>query len=127
MKENGEREYKIGSKSKHQPVKIKTRGSGAGTIFLADYNGPIHQADTIRLHPDNGTTKERLIDAIRRHDTAIGYRTTALITAAIEGLNIICMDENHILNDPKWPEILPWADWHYSQIESGEAWEHLKS
>lgn len=104
--------------------KIK-ENHGKGTIFLGDYNGVLEKADTVRHHPGNRRSPEPLLNALRRHKAAIGYRTTALITAALEGLDIDCRDSENILSRPNWRELLPYADWHFSEIQSGEAWDHL--
>lgn len=67
-----------------------------------------------------------MLDALRRHGVAIGYQTTALVRAALEGLDTVCLDSRNILAQPDWYELLPYADWEASEISSGEAWEHLK-
>ena len=121
MTENGGRIFKSGIG--RPPVIPKDRRTGSGTIFLADYAGPVEQADTVRLHPSRESNPESLLDALSRHSRAIGYSTTALVTAYLEGLEVISRDPEHILN--QGPELLPYADWHYSEIQSGEAWEHL--
>lgn len=123
MNKKGGRDFFLGRGK--QPVKTEPIKTGNRTIFLADYNGKIEQADTIRYHPAQKEEPEPIRIALKKHDIAIGYKTTALITAAIEGLRIVCRDEDHILNNPNWRELLPYVDWHYSEIESGEAWEHL--
>lgn len=123
LRPDGGRKFKLGENRK-SPT-IKERQSNHGTIFLADYCGPVEKADTVRLHPAQQNNDEPLIAALHRHRTAIGYQTTALITAALEGLNTVCKDQRSIMADPYWHQLLPYADWHYSEIESGEAWEHL--
>lgn len=104
---------------------IEDRPTQGGTIFLADYGGPIEPADTVRRHPADEQPRESLRDALRRHRTAIGYQTTALVMAALAGLEIICKDRRNILWESNWLALLPYADWHWSEIESGAAWEHL--
>jgi len=121
---DGSREFKIGHGRK-SPIP-KTRSTGTGTIFLADYNGPVEHADTVRLHPANEHNREPLYDALLRHAHAIGYNTTALVTAALKGLEVTCKDKRNIMYQKNWLEILPYADWRYSEIESGELWEHLQ-
>jgi hypothetical protein len=122
MNEHGGRGFRVGSGKK--PPEIG-QNHGTGTIFLGDYNGKTHEADTIRLHPMNKTYSEPLTAALSRHHKAIGYRTTALVKAALMGLEVECLDPENIIYQPNWRELLPYADWHYSEIESGEAWEHL--
>lgn len=106
--------------------RVEERPAIGGSIFLADYGGPLEPADTVRRHPAEEAPCEPLHQALRRHRVAIGYSTTALVAAALAGLEIICKDSRHILRDPRWLELLPYADWHWSEIESGEAWEHLR-
>lgn len=110
-----------------QPPVPATARVGDRSIFLADFDGPVEKADTVRLHPNRMAPREPLEAALDRHDVAIGYRTTALVTAALMGLRVVCRDPEHILADPHWLDLLPWADWHHSEIASGECWEHLKA
>ena len=108
-----------------EPPVIKEPKTTGGTIFLADYDGPIEMADEIRFHPANKNSNESLLDVLRRHKTAIGYQTTALVTAALEGLSIICKDPRNIMYESNWLNLIPYADWHYTEIESGEAIDYL--
>jgi len=124
MKSDGSRDFHVGCGRKPPPVKDRT--DKTGTIFLADYSGPLGQADTVRLHPARERPADGLREALRKHGIAIGYKTTALVTAALEGLEVICKDKSNIMAEDNWLELLPYADWHYSEIASGEAWEHLK-
>ena len=117
------RRFGIGS-GRPSPV-CKDRKSEGGTIFLADYDGPIEGADTVRLHPSKEKPKEPLVDVLSRHRVAIGYRTTALVTAALEGLEVVCKDNRNIVSEPNWLELLPYADWHNTEISAGDTWEHL--
>lgn len=96
-----------------------------GTIFLADYNGPYEKADTVRLHPAERPEKEPLGLVLRRHTTAIGYRTSALVKAGLHGLDIICKDKRSIMSEKNWLELLPYADWNVTQFKTGELWNHL--
>lgn len=123
MRPDGGRDFVIGE-GRTQPL-IKTRPSG-GSIFLADYDGPVEAADTVRLHPARDEPRESLTAALRRHRVAVGYQTTALVTAALEGLHTVCKDSRSIMADPYWLQKLPYADWHYDEISDGDLWEHLR-
>jgi hypothetical protein len=123
MRSDGGRTFKSGGK--RQPPPIKAGRTGNRSIFLADYSGRIDKADTIRLHPARKANQEPLLDALHRHDIAIGYKTSALVTAALEGLRVICKDPRNIMWESNWHELLPYADWNYEEIQSGEAIEHL--
>ena len=124
MREDGGRRFRAGSG--RMPPAVEERPAAGGTIFLADYGGHVESADTVRRHPCEEQTKESLRDALRKHRTAIGYQTTALVAAALAGLEIVCKDARNILWERNWLELLPYADWHWSEIESGEAWEFLR-
>ena len=125
MDSNGDRVFHKGFGRK--PPKIAHKTSGNGTIFIADYDGPVdNSADYVRLHPAAKNYNESLIEALRPFKKAIGYKTTALVTAALEGLEIECRHKNHILNQKNWLELLPYADWHGNEIANGLAWEHLR-
>lgn len=124
MNPDGGRTYKVGTgRAPPERKPLKTEG---GTIFLADWHGKVEQADTIRLHPDDARHDEPLLDVLARHRHAIGYQTTALVTAALEGLTFECMDHRNILANDNWLDLLPYADWRFDEIENGEAWAHLQ-
>lgn len=120
---DGRRHFKPGSGRK-PPEKKDPPGEG-GTIFLADYNGKVERADTVRLHPANQKHEESLKDVLRKHRRAVGYQTTALVAAGLEGLEVICKDERSIMSHSNWLELLPYADWSYEEIKSGEAIDFL--
>lgn len=103
------------------PPKVKPMKTGSRTLFLADWRGPIEQADTVRYHPAEHKAAETLQEAISRHDVAVGYGTTALVEAALEGLRIVCKDPRHILNQPDWISLIPYADWSYSELNEAVA------
>ena len=125
LTEMGGRDFQVGT-GKRVPD-VKPRKMGNRSIFLAEYGGHIDEADTIRLHPMAETPSETLEEALSRHDIAIGYTSTALVQAALEGLRIDCRDPDGVMNKPNWLQLLPYVDWHYTEIESGEAWAHLAS
>jgi hypothetical protein len=104
---------------------IEDRPAHGGTIFLADYGGPLEPADTVRRHPADEPPRESLRAALRRHRTAVGYQTTALVAAALAGLAIVCKDARNLVAEPNWLTLLPYADWHWSEIAAGAAWDHL--
>lgn len=109
------------------PPEIRYNASGDKTIFLAEYHGVTERADTIRRHPADETHDRDLIEVLREHRTAIGYNTSSLVTAALEGLDIVCKSKQNIMSQDNWLELLPYSDWYLSEIESGEVWEHLQS
>lgn len=99
-----------------------------GVIYLADYNGQVDiTADYIRYHPRNKTPERSLPLDLLNYGRAIGYNTTALVTAALMGLEVESLNEYHILNQEDWEYLLPWADWSHKEMETGEAWEHLRT
>jgi len=124
LNNQGSRDFIVGA-GRPRPG-ILDNASGDKTIFLADYQGAIEDADTVRLHPLDGKYDKSLLESLREHKFAIGYNTTALVTAAIEGLNVTCLSKNSIMSQENWLDLLPYADWHMSEIESGELWDHLR-
>lgn len=123
MRPDGGRNFNVGCG--REPPKVEGRPDRGGSIFLADYGGPIERADEVRRHPEDQKSSEGLRCALRRHRVAIGYQTTALVAAGLCGLEVVCKDRRNIMAEPNWLDLLPYADWHWSEIESGEAWEHL--
>lgn len=123
MRRDGGRLFSVGAGRK--PPERQDRKSETGTIFLADYDGPMESADTVRLHPARKNYTESLPDALSRHARAVGYSTSALVQAGLQGLEIVCKDKRNIMSESDWLDLLPYADWHHSEIESGELWQHL--
>ena len=124
MTETGGRVFEVGEG--REPPTPKPLKTGSRSIFLADYQGEIEPADTIRKHPADQEPTCSLVEALQAHDIAIGYKTTALVTAALEGLQVVCRSPDNIMSEPNWLDLLPYADWSYDEIYSGEAWQHLK-
>lgn len=124
MNARGGRDFFAGE-GRPRPVPEPTR-AGNRSIFLADFHGPVEPADTVRRHPADELPAESLEMALQRHDVAIGYRTTALVAAALKGLRIDCRSDEHIVAQPDWLDLLPYADWHGREIETGACWEHLR-
>lgn len=125
LRPDGGRKFLLGTG--RAPPEIDDQAGDSGTIFLADYGGTVEQADTVRLHPEIEKPTESLYAALTRHRFARGYLSTALVRAALLGLEVTALDATHILNEPNWRDLLPFADWHWSDIESGEAWGHLSN
>lgn len=128
MNERGGRRYTKGD-GKDRPVIKRNDVNERKVIFLADYGQASAGADydTFRRHPGDDERGLSLYEQLRSHSCAKGNKTTALVTAALMGLEVHSSDPDHILNQPDWQGLLPYADWHYSEIQSGEAWEHLRS
>lgn len=119
MNSDGGRDFKAGSG--REPCQCKDGANNERSIFLADYNGTLEQADTIRLHPANNQDQPEIVKVLRDHGVAIGYQTSALVTAGLEGLKIICKDKRNIMYNDNWLELLPYADWHYSEMDKAIA------
>lgn len=112
----------VGRKS----VEVASSAKGVGTIFLADYNGPVEYGhDAVRLHPSQIAYNVSLEEQLGNYGKAVGYRTTALITAKLLGLEVETKDSTFILAKKNWHELLPYVDWHFDEIENGDLWEHL--
>lgn len=102
------------------------KSTGNKTIFLADYNGIVEKADIVRLHPAQKKYKTTLLEDLRQCHTATAYGTTSLVMAGLMGLKTVCKDKSSIMHQDNWLQLLPYADWRYSEIISGKLWEHLQ-
>jgi len=123
MNNIGGRDFKLGSGKD----KLKTlEPIGNKSLFLADYNGVVENADIVRLHPENCRYETSLQDSINECNRATGYETTSLVQAALCGLEINCKGNTSILKKDNWLELLPYANWSYDEIRSGELWQHLQ-
>ena len=135
MNKYGGRDFQLGQWGRvpygSKKLEIVNNHLPGGTIFLCDYGyKPTKQdllgVDTIRYHPTQEHRQGSLTTDLYYHSTAVGYRTTALVQAGLQGLDIVCKDVQNIMHYDNWMDRLPWADWHYSEIQKGEAWEHLR-
>lgn len=123
MNSKGGRDFVIGE---GRPSLTIRESHGNKSIFLADYNGVTEPADIIRLHPCNEKHERPLIEDLKQCNEATGYNTSALVTAALEGLKINCKGEQNILTNPDWLELLPYTNWTYNEIKAGIVWAHLQ-
>ena len=117
---------------REQPNSINFRESktGSKTIFLAEYRQDIREADlvgvdTIRRHPLDTIYPLTLEQSLEQHQKAIGYNTSALVTAGILGLGIICKSKSSIMSRPDWKQQILLTDWCMSELESGACWSNL--
>lgn len=92
-----------------------------------------------RVHPATGKKQPLLIDHLKGHKVAIGYRTSALFTAVTEGVPVISFDHRspvydiagHDILDVKYPDREQWlnnmsyAQWSGEEIRSGEALKYV--
>lgn len=126
LRPDGGREWQVGTG--REPPPVPPPPPGRGRVFLADFAGPqqIVDADYCRTHPARQAPAQPLEAVLARYHTAIGYRTSALVTAALAGLVVECRWPPHLVNRPDWREVLPYADWSREEIARGEAWEHLR-
>lgn len=117
-------------------------------LVLADY-GPYpivykklklyYRSVTLRPHPAARAGQKPLAKQLEEVDLAVGYRTSALVTAAIHGVPVISLDNRspvypvagHDILDVIRPDREPWlrnlsyAQWKGSEIQSGEALNYV--
>jgi len=110
---------------------LKPMKTGDRTVFLCDFKGvPFGRYHTVRYHPSERKSRHTLEECIDLHDRAIGRRTTALVTAHIEGLQVQTDDPHSpvygITDRVQWARDLAWHNWSIQEIQSGDAWEALK-
>ena len=112
--------------------------SGHRKIYLADYGDKsITGFDCVRYHPAQ-VKQSRSLDAdLKKHDIAVGRRTTALVDAAIAGLMVQTSDlhspvyqinnkVSYVLRD-QWLVNLAWHNWSLTEIANGDMWHALGS
>lgn len=101
------------------------------------YGGP--GSVTIRPHPATGKSVPSLLEHLKGHGVVIGFKTTALIDAVINGYPIISYDDRaavwpvsgHDIMDVKRPDRTQWlnnlsyAQWRGEEIQTGEALEYV--
>jgi hypothetical protein len=124
----------------------------SGAIMLLDYG--VYPADIIRAaqkayggpggvdirpHPATGKKLPPLLDQIKGRGVVIGFKTTALIDAVINGCPVISFDDRsavwpvagHDIMDIKRPDRTQWlnnlsyAQWRGEEIQTGEALEYV--
>ncbi|MFW0776211.1 MAG: hypothetical protein ACN2B6_00635 [Rickettsiales bacterium] len=110
------------------PVKI-----GQNIITLFDYGMKSHPLalGACRYHPNDKKSELSLEDELLRYHVAIGWRSSALATALIKGLHVICYDERSpvydydIIGRKQWLNNMSYAQWSGKEIASGEALEYV--
>ena len=126
MRPDGGRYFAKGTGRK--PPEVKPLKASQRKLFLADYGSPVGGGD-VRYHPDDDRRPagqpQSLLEHLKPYGVAVGRETTALVVAALEGLQVECLGTRNILSEPDWLELLPYADWSYEEIASGEAIKHL--
>lgn len=121
--QDGEKVFLRGMPKRDHP-RLKPLKAGDRTIYLCDYKErPERTYDTVRLHPAEEMPPESLEDALKAHQVAVGRRSTALVTAAIEGLRVETDDQHSpvygIVSRKKWINDLAWHNWSMDEIASG--------
>lgn len=132
---------------REKPYLQPWRANQENALILNDYDRefPEQQAREhfvvveVREHPARTKPLEALNDALERNHVAIGYLSTALVSAVVKGLPVICFDKrspvysmaSHSLDEivrperEQWLNNLSYMNWSYAEIESGEALERL--
>lgn len=94
---------------------------------------------TARPHPATKKDQPPLLKHMEGKDVVIGHRTSALVTAAINGYPVVCFDEGNavspvaardILNlvypdRTQWLNNLSYAQWSGAEIKTGAALEYV--
>ena len=131
---HGERVWNDRDLGPRSHPELKPMKEGDKTIYLCDYgeSPPKGDYDTVRRHPANGKSPESLIKALSKHDKAAGRRSTALVTAAIHGLQVETNDPHSLVyslcggvDREQWITALAWHNWSLKEIESGEVFDAI--
>lgn len=109
------------------PYKVGNR-----EIYLCDYGEKwgLESDITVRYHPAQSTPRMPLMDELERHDIATGRRTTALVDAALMGLEVRTDDphspvwpiRNKTGDREQWLRDLAWHNWSKDEIINGSMW-----
>lgn len=129
---------------------LPLREQGGKTIVLGDYSSTPgnlsraiadHKADAYRPHPMAPPWPECPVPiitgplelALADYSTAVGWRTSALVTAGLQGLHLVSLDDRGPARRwareyrEGWCYDLAYANWHESEIADGTAWEWLEN
>jgi hypothetical protein len=80
-----------------------------------------------------------LVDVLTDCRVAIGFATSALVTAALRGVPVVCFDPSNPVHEiashrlnvygmtsrRAWVYRLAWTQWHIEELRGGEFWNHL--
>lgn len=85
----------------------------------------------VRLHPVEAPAKKPLLDDLEWAHIVVGHRTSALVTAILEGRKVVTTDAEHVVcgidrGAKQWLANLSYTQWNQQEIESGEAWDKLQ-
>ena len=140
MTKNGGRVMVEGADHRPKP-ELQPWIYGDKVIELVDFGKQPTTGHAYRLHPTTSKPTETLLTALDYHDIAVGGVGTAMVTAAIYGLPVVCLDNRSVClpissksTNPidiirpcreQWLNNLSCMNWSGSEIESGEAFEYL--
>jgi hypothetical protein len=132
----------------HPPIRPWKNGNKL--LVLCDYGddgkqmaykaNPHYEEITVRRHPSNrDASRNSLSQDLDQHDIAFGGRSTALVTAAIDGLRVLSYDKTspvapiagrvayiNVKDRSQWLRDLSWHNWNLNEVRTGAAWEHLR-
>ena len=133
---------------RYKPVLKPWRPLGERCLLLLDYGMSekikefeYRKAMTVRYHPVERPSPRTLEQELAEHDCVFGYKTTALVTTAIEGVQFFCLDPTNAAypvshTDPddtayppdrtQWINNLSYHQYSGAEIEQGIAWEFLR-
>ena len=127
--ENGNKIYHWHGRGGRTHPELKETKHGTRTVVLNDFDEQFNEPNaTVRHHPARVPCDETLQDCLGRHDVAIGGRSTALVEAFIQGLQV----ESRVHNGPVptginreyWIRSLSWHNWGIDEIACGDLWNY---
>lgn len=132
---DGEKVYDWAPREGRPHPDLQPMKRGSKTVLLNDYRRYYSAPGaTVRMHPAESITSEPLADCLRRHDIAIGGRSTALVDAAIAGLVVESREQNSPVapisgqanpDRKSWIIALSWHNWTHDELQTGAPWRHL--
>lgn len=129
--DGGEKRRSKGNKYRAHP-ELKPMKVGDRRVYLCDYNRPPEGFyHTVRYHPSEKKSRYTLQECFDMHDIALGRRTTALVDAHINGLQVFTDDPHSpvygIESREQWIRDLAWHNWSHDEIARGEMWTFIQS
>lgn len=126
---DGEKVRTTGNPYREHPPFLPYK-DGNRVIYLCDYGEVVETAATVRLHPAQRKPERTLYEDLAQHEIAVGGRTTALVDAALMGLEVRTDDphspvwpiRNRTGNREQWLRDLAWHNWSKSEIMNGNMW-----
>ena len=152
LQPDGSRAFATGTYQRPHPKPLPWKEREQSALLLADYGQDISEAYAeaklrfhfvrVRKHPADDPSQVPLRTHLALCDVAIGWKSTALVEAALYGVPVVCLNDQGVTRPvaahsieadlyrgsrAEWLHNLSYRQFTIDEIADGTAWRHLKT